>query len=365
MEGLSNQSSLSLSFQVIITVALFLFAIQLLGSAVETLSPFLRRNLNRIIVGDRSALGVSWIASYVLANGSIVAALSLTLFNSDLVVTSQLFLMLVGSRLGGAAIVLFIGAFDYLNEELESLSESVELGLLAFLLTHSVYLPVLVVGYVLLPVVESAGVGKYVLIDGTGIADQLVPESNLHAPAVIPVVTEGIIRSVGAALAFLVALGLIFLSMKLFDRTLDGVDKQRLRQRYVTKLNDKWTSFTIGLVFTALTTSVAFSLGVIVPLYNRGHIKRHEIIPYILGANIGTLVDTLIIAVALDIPLGVMTVALLLALGFVISLLLLLFYKTYVSGITVLYEEIVDTRSYFLGFLVSLLLVPLLLIVLR
>lgn len=349
--------------QVVLTVVLFLFAIQLLGSAVETLAPFLGRTLSRIIVGDPSALGISWIASYVLANGSIVAALSLTLFNSELVVPSQLFLMIVGSRLGGAAIVIFVGAFDYLNEELESSRDAMGLGLLTFLLTHSVYLPVMVVGYVLLPVIESTAVETDVMSNERGVATQLVPDTTMHVPDLIPVFTAGIIRSIGATLSFLVALGLIFLSMQLFDRTLDGVDKQRLRQRYVTKLNDKWTSFTIGLVFTGLTMSIAFSLGVIVPLYNRGHIKRREIIPYALGANVGTLVDTLIIAIALDIPVAVVTVALLLSLGFVASLLPLLFYTTYVDGISLLYDAIIENRVYFLGFLVSLLVVPLLLVV--
>jgi len=109
-----------------VTVVLF-FAIRLLGAATDALTPSLRRALGRVIVDDRSALGLSWIASYVLANGSIVAALSLSLFNSELVLPSQLFLMIVGSRLGGAAVVIFIGAFDYLNEEIESLRESTSL----------------------------------------------------------------------------------------------------------------------------------------------------------------------------------------------------------------------------------------------
>jgi len=47
---------------------------------------------------------------------------------------------------------------------------------------------------------------------------------------------------------------------------------------------------------------------VIVPLYNRGHIKRNEIMPFVLGANIGTLFDTLIVAIALNTAVGVLTV---------------------------------------------------------
>ncbi|UHQ96097.1 thiamine-binding protein [Natrinema halophilum] len=153
----------------------------------------------------------------------------------------------------------------------------------------------------------------------TVILDHNVVEVKAAIPDVLSAVTDGFSSWSGGAIAFFVAIGMIFLSMQLFDRTLDAIDKQRLRNRYVTKLNNKWTSFGIGLVFTGLTTSVAFSLGVIVPLYNRGHVKRNEIIPYVLGANIGTLVDTLIVAIALNTPVGVMTVALLLGISFVVS----------------------------------------------
>jgi sodium-dependent phosphate cotransporter len=352
-EQSSGQSSIALSVKVVATILLFLFAIRLLGAATTALSPVLREILRRVVVGDVPALGVSWLASYVLANGSVVAALALSLFDADLIVTSQLYLMIVGSRLGAAAIVVFIGVFDHVHEELGTLRESVSLGLLAFLLTHSIYLPVLVLGYPAVPFVTTAE-----------SVDRSVPGPETGVPDVLSVVTSGIIDGVGAGVAFALALGVIFLSMRSFDRILDGVDKQRLRDRYISRLQDKWTSFAIGLVVTGLTTSIAFSLGVVVPLYNRGHVKRSEIMPYVLGANIGTLVDTLIVAVALDTPVGVATVGLLLVVGLAVTMLALLLYPLYTRVIDALQSEIVGTVAYFVGFLASLLVVPLLLVLL-
>ncbi|WP_327052253.1 sodium:phosphate symporter [Halomicrococcus gelatinilyticus] len=335
----------------IATVLLFLFAIRLLGAATDALSPFLRGVLREVVVGDVPALGVSWLASYLLANGSVVAALALSLFDADLIVTSQLYLMIVGSRLGAAAIVVFIGAFDYVHEELGTLRESVSLGLLAFLLTHSIYLPVLVLGYLVLPLVTPAAA-----------VDRAVPGPETGVPDVLSVATGSIIDGVGAGAAFALALGAIFLSMRSFDRILDGVDKQQLRDRYISRLQHKWTSFVVGLVVTGFTTSIAFSLGVVVPLYNRGHVKRSEIMPYVLGANIGTLVDTLVVAVALDTPVGVTVVALLLVVGLVVTMLALLLYPLYTSVIDAVQSEILSTVAYFVAFLVSLLVVPLLLV---
>jgi sodium-dependent phosphate cotransporter len=338
---------------VVVILVTFLLAIRLLGSTTDALSPVLRQYLDRFVVGDWSALGISWVASYALANGSVVAALSLSLFDAELIVTSQLFLMIVGSRLGGAAVVVFIGAFDYLNEELDTLSESVRLGVLTFLLTHSIYLPVLVVGYVSVSRLQAVGIDP---LDGLTTTSRV--------PDVSSVVASRVIDVLGPALGFVLAIGLVFLSMRLFDRLLGRLDKQRLRRRYLTRLNDKWVSFGTGLVVTGLTTSVAFSLGVIVPLYNRGHIKRDEIIPYVIGANIGTLVDTLIVAVALDTAVGVLTVAMLLGISLVVSLVALVFYPVYAGFIGTMQDELLESTVLFVGFLLSLLVVPLLLVAL-
>lgn len=337
-----------LLLRVVVTVALFLFAIRLLGTATDALTPFLRRTVERVVVGNWSALGLGWLATYLLANGSLVAALSLSLFRAGLVSESQLFLLVVGSRLGAAAVVVLIGAVDYLNPEVDTLREATSLGLLTFLLTHSVYVPALVLGYLSLPLVLA--------VSGT---DASVPDAADGTPDLLSGLTEAVVALVGPWAAFLLAFGCILLSLRLFDRLLDSVDKRRLRRRYVRNLNDKWLSFTIGLVLTGVTTSVAFSLGIVVPLYNRGHIKRAEILPFVLGANIGTLVDTLVVAVALDTATGVTIVTALLAIGLVISVLLLLAYPTYSGVVDAVQSRLLADRRYFVAVLLSLVVVPL------
>ncbi|NIT89402.1 MAG: sodium:phosphate symporter, partial [Gemmatimonadetes bacterium] len=40
--------------------------------------------------------------------------------------------------------------------------------------------------------------------------------------------------------------------------------------------------------------------GVLVPLFNRRGVTRDEVTPYVLGANVTTLLDTFVVAVALQ-----------------------------------------------------------------
>jgi Na+/phosphate symporter len=70
----------------------------------------------------------------------------------------------------------------------------------------------------------------------------------------------------------------------------------------------KWPMFLAGLAVTLLTLSVAVSLTVLVPLVATGRIRRANTLPYIAGANITTLADTLVAAIVLGNQDGVRVV---------------------------------------------------------
>ncbi|MDQ2054541.1 sodium:phosphate symporter [Halobellus sp. H-GB7] len=328
------------------SVALFLFAVQLLGTATEAAAVPLRQFFAHHVSGDAQALGVSWLATYVLTNGSIVAALSVSLFGNGIVTDAQLFLMVAGSRLGAAAIVVLIGALDYLQKRRYSLGEATSLGLLAFLLTHSVYLPATVVGYLALPwlqhPLESVGTR-------TNVSSQFSPLES---------VTTAVVDAVGAELGFVLAIAVLFASLNLFDRVLKRVDTAWLRARFFRRFQRTWVALALGVLLTGITTSVAFSLGVIVPLYNRGYLKRREVVPYVLGANLGTLFDTVLIAVVLQSPVGVALVLALLLVSTLLTLGATVWFDPYFRTVEAAHRRLVEDLRYFVGFVVLLIAVP-------
>lgn len=328
-------------------VVLFLFAVQLLGTATEAAAPFLRELFRRLVVGDPGALGLSWLGSYALANGSVVAALALSLFTADIVTPGQLFAMIAGSRLGGAAVVVFIGALDYFQKRRFSLQESVSMGLLTFLVTHSIYLPATVIGYVALPFVAGTP-------DETSTGFTL----GVHPLGFIEPTTEAITTALGPVLTFVLAVALLFGSLQLFDRLLASVDTATIRRRFLDHLQRTWVSFLIGLLVTGVTTSVAFSLGVIVPLYNRGYVKRRELVPYMLGANLGTLFDTIVVAIVLETGVGLAVVLELLAVATGVTIVALVVHARYIRVIAAADDLLLADRRVFTAVVLSLVLVP-------
>lgn len=330
------------------TVLLFLFAVQLLGAATQGAAPLLRRFLLRVVAGDVAALGLGWVGAYVLANGSVVAALALSLFTADLLTVPQLFLLVVGSRLGAAGIVVFIGAADYVQRRRYALAESVSMGLLTFLLTLSVYLPVAAVGFLGLPLLGAGRLGG-----------RFVPVGALRVLGFFEPLARDVTTGVGPAPTFVLALALLLGSLKLFDRVLAEVDTRTLRRQFFDHFRRTWLSFGLGLVVTGLTTSVAFSLGVIVPLYNRNYVTRDELIPYVLGANIGTLLDTLVVAAVLASPAGLAVVAYVVGLAGVVTLVALTAGDRYTSVVSALDDRLLEDRAAFVAFVAALVVVPL------
>jgi sodium-dependent phosphate cotransporter len=339
---------LKLPVGALVAVLMFLFSVQLLGTATEATTPLLERLFRQAVVGDTSALGVSWLATYLLTNGSVVAALSISVFESGVVSAEQLFMMVAGSRLGGSAIVVFVGALDYFQKKEYSLPSSVSMGLLTFLLTYSVYLPATVLGYLSLP-----------LLRGRFSTDLQGFEVGIGSVRLFEPVTVTITNRLGSLPSFVFAVLLLFGSIRFFDRLLRQVETETLRRNLFRRFRRTWLSFLFGILLTSVTTSVAFSLGLIVPLYNRGFVKRDELVPYILGANIGTLADTAIVAVVLGSPVGFAVVLFLLLLASVLTVAVLFFIDDYTSSVAALNDRLLNDRRYFAVFVVSLVVVPL------
>jgi Na+/phosphate symporter len=117
------------------------------------------------------------------------------------------------------------------------------------------------------------------------------------------------------------------------------------------------------LAVTLLTLSVSVSIGILVPLSARGYVRRENIIPYILGANVSTMIDTLAAAVLLGTPQAVTVVVTHIMGAIIVSLpIVLLVYKPYGRLMSGTLEWTMKSRRNFALFLGAFFLIPIVLI---
>jgi Na+/phosphate symporter len=95
---------------------------------------------------------------------------------------------------------------------------------------------------------------------------------------------------------FFGGLVLLIVSFKLVDVLMPELTEEQLQGSRMNWLRHKWPMFALGIVATVATMSVSVALTILVPLVAKGYVKREDLIPYIVGADLGTLVDKLIVA---------------------------------------------------------------------
>ena len=124
-----------------------------------------------------------------------------------------------------------------------------------------------------------------------------------------------------------------------------------------------WVMFVLGSLITMISMSVSVSVSILVPLSARGFVRRENVIPYIMGANITTFVDTLLAAVLLKNPPAFTVVFTeMLSIATMSALVLALFYGRYHRAI-LSFVEWVTTRNRNLAiFMIGIFVVPVVLI---
>jgi hypothetical protein len=255
--------------------------------------------------------------------------------------------MLTGSRLGAAFVVLVTAVIYALRGGAGERLKPVSTAVIALCTTAVIYIPAAFLGFSLLRwstfhSLDLQFPGQFAdVIDLTygPILDRL--------------------DSVPAAIMFLGGLGVLLLSFKLIDTVMPQLDDRAVESSRLSWLKKKWPMFGLGSLVALITMSVSVALTVLVPLVSKKYVKREHIIPYIMGANITTLGDTMLAAFALNSPAAVRIVLAEVIATTIISLVLLtFFYPQLRSGIWRFQRMVIQSKARLAAFTVALFLLP-------
>lgn len=329
---------------------LFISAIAIMKDGASALAPILTGST--LTDSLFSALGFGWIGAMVVMSGSPVAASSLTLLNAEVVTREGAFMMLTGSRIGAAFVVLVV-AFVYAVKGRTPYGKraSLSIGVFALLMTGFCYIPAIAIG---LPLLQG------------GALDGIAPERPLAIFDFVDLITAPLAQAAAAVapagLLFFVGLAALLASIKLFDRALPDTDASTFRE-HTDWRSRKWIMFGLGSLVALVTMSVSVALTMLVPAVSKGYVRRRQTLPYIMGANVTTLGDTLLTAFIINDPDAVRVVLAELIGVLVITILLLaLLYRPLTEGVVRLTDQLLVNRRRMGLFVGAMFVVPLALI---
>ena len=329
---------------------LFVIALQLIKVGAAGLRPVLDSVSADGIAGH---LGFGWFGSYIVLSGSPVAAVAMSLFAGGATSDLETFAMINGSRLGASLVVLVVGFVSYVSGRRNP--DGLYIGVVALLTAMTLWLPVVPLGLFVL----DSGWLDGVTVDSPGALTSFV--STISDPVVDPL-NDLLPR----LLMFAAGVGVLIGAFTLFDRALPSLDAPSPRIERLSKtLQQRYSMFLFGTLITLVTMSVSLSVTVLVPLALKGYVRRDRVVPYVMGANIATWVDTLIAALLLDSPRAFTIVFTEMICGAIVSLtVLFVLYKPYTALILGTAHRVSSSRRNLAIFLGCLVAAPLLLLAL-
>lgn len=263
-----------------------MLAITLMKSGAQGITPLLSSLFK--VSSAVNSLGFGWLFAYMIMSGSPVAAAALTFFDAGIISDLGAFMMITGSRLGASLIVILIGFIYVLRGR--NRETSLSMGILSFTVTASSYFPGLLLGIFLLRIgfLDHTHLGTGALLNS--VFDKIVEP-----------VSDQIVGILPNWMVFLSGILIIILSFNFFDKCLSQMTLKGSQLGWVSRLVYRpGIMFALGAFITLISMSVSISLSLLVPLSQRGFVRRENIIPYIMGANITTFIDTLLASMLLE-----------------------------------------------------------------
>jgi sodium-dependent phosphate cotransporter len=281
--------------------ALFLFvgALQLMKTGAASLDVLKPGGF--LVENAASTLGLGWLGALFVLSGSPIAATSLTLVaageqaaaGAERFTEIQGFTMLTGSRLGAAFVVLVTAVVYALRGGAGHRKTPLSAAVICLTTTAIVYVPASFIGFTLLR---------------WDAFHSLSPTFPGQFADIVDLVYGDLIDRVKpwpSALVFLGGLAVLLASFRLVDTVMPTLSERTVDESRLSWLTRKWPLFWLGSLVALVTMSVSVALTVLVPLVAKNYVRRGHIVPYVMGANITTLGDTMLAAFALDSPAAV------------------------------------------------------------
>jgi solute carrier family 34 (sodium-dependent phosphate cotransporter) len=335
---------------VVLALWLFVIALQLIKVGAGGLRPVLDAVSADGIAGH---FGFGWFGSYVVMSGSPVAAVAMSLFAGGATSDLETFAMINGTRMGASLIVLVVGFVSYVTGRRNP--DGLYIGVVALLTAITLWAPAMPIGLLILDQGWLDGVhidspGALASFVGT-ISDPLVDPLNDALPQ-LPMFIAGVVA--------------LMLAFTIFDRSLPSLERPGPRFESLSRtLQQPHAMFGFGTLVTLLTMSVSLSVTILVPLALKGYVRRDRVIPYVMGANIATWVDTLLAALLLDSPQAFTIVLTEMLAGGIVSLtVLFLFFQPYSRLILGIAHKASSSRQNLALFISGLFVIPVFLLLL-
>lgn len=284
----------------IIGLYFFLASIMLIKESVTLFGESLAKQILFLINDTTGGVFAGWISTALLQSSGAFDSIIVAFASTGILPISIAVATIIGAEVGTTVTTLFVSVLGYIRKKGEEFESTFRVSMIHFwynLFTMMIfYLLELFTG--LLTSIAYQGSYLFSTIGGLGAIPSVL---ELLTPW-IPPLLQYIPPWVGLIGGVVTLIASLMLSERSMTETFSMPRSWNLIKATFTK---PLRSFVVGFVFTVFVPSTSVMVSLLVPLVASGVIRAdYYILPYILGANIGTVFDVLMAALAIGSPVA-------------------------------------------------------------
>jgi solute carrier family 34 (sodium-dependent phosphate cotransporter) len=270
---------------------LFILSIELIKKTSLTLAPdiklFLTQNLHPI-----KAVAIGWFTTSIVQSSGAVGSVMATFIGNNLITLPTTVYILIGASFGTSITALII-SFITESKQKRDFRHGFEIGL-----CYAIYSALLVA--IVFPLEFFFQLfSKTSFFLATQLGEKM---SFIKVPNIIEIITSPIINPIfnrnNKALILLLAFITLLIALRYLSKSIIEVfGGEENARKFINKYFDsKYKAYFIGLTLTAIVFSSSITIGLLVPLAVSRLISLKKAIPFILGADLGTFTDLILVS---------------------------------------------------------------------
>ena len=284
--------------QMAVSIYLFVSSIEMIKVSAKALGHSGVDYVIGLIRGPITGVFAGWFGTALVQSSGAFDSIVVALVSAGIIPMITAVGIILGAEVGTTITSLLVSVIGYMRRDIKMFKSTFIIALIHFWYNIGTLL-------ICLTLELTLGVFSNIAIIGSEFFSQ-VPGMAL-IPSVFDLVSpwvKFVLRYVPGWIGLMGGCALLIFSLSRSERYMTRVFKTDVSRRLLnTAFGSVTKSLLAGFIFTALVPSTSVMVSLLIPLAAAGIIDAsYNILPYILGANIGTVFDVMIAALATGDP---------------------------------------------------------------
>ena len=286
---------------VVLSLYFFIASIVFIKESIVLIGSDQVQNFMGLVDDTISGVFAGWVGTAAIQSSGAFDSIIIAFVSVGAMPVSIAVATIIGAEVGTTVTTQLVSVVGYFRQDRDRFRTAFQVAMLHYWYNFSTFIIFFFVEFFF---------GTFTTIAQVGSSFFSKIPVLMEIPSIFALITpwvDFVLEHIPAWLGFIVGCLLLLLSLKNCEKFLSAAFAGEVSSSLIkSTFGSAPKAFLAGLIFTILVPSTSVMISMLIPLVTTGVIDRkYYILPYILGANIGTVFDVMLAALATGNPAAI------------------------------------------------------------